>query len=227
VALYNSTTGNPHSAVNYARVLQSADGPQEFVSKGLSFFVQDTLPVGNRLTLNLGVRTERWEHFATTGENIITFDWAWSPRLSATYDLGGDGRQKLSGFWGRYYDPVRTNMTAFAGSLTGRAREEQLYVANGINQWITYRVRGGAILDGFFAPTIKTPYTEDLQLGYSVDLGRNMSLSRSTTTAAPGTSWKTTTRRSTRRRRAGRPIIRDRSTIPIRCSWVWTTSDSR
>jgi hypothetical protein len=175
VALYNNTAGNPHSAVNYARVLQSADGPQTFVSKGLSFFVQDSLPLGDRLTLNLGVRTERWEHFATTGENIITFDWAWSPRLSAVYDVGGNGRQKASAYWGRYYDPVRTNMTAFAGSLTGRTREEQLYVANGVNQWVTYRVRGGAILDGFFAPTIKTPYTDDLQLGYSIDLGRNMS----------------------------------------------------
>ena len=66
-------------------------------------------------------------------------------------------------------------MTAFAGSLTGRTREEQVFVANGINQWVTYRVRGGAVLDGFFAPTTQTPYTDDLQLGYSADLGHNMS----------------------------------------------------
>lgn len=173
-ALYNSNSGNPHNAVNYSRTLQSADGPQEFVSKGLSVFVQDSFNLGN-LTFNVGVRTERWEHFATTGDSIVTFDWAFGPRLAAVYDLFGDGRQKASAFWGRYYDPVRTNMTAFAGSLTGRTREEQVYVANGINQWVTYRVRGGAILDGFFAPTIKTPYTDDLQLGYSADLGRNLS----------------------------------------------------
>ncbi len=174
VALYNVTTANPNGEVNYSRVLQSADGPQQFISEGLSFFVQDSFPLGN-LTLNVGVRTERWEHFATTGESIYTFDWEWAPRLSAVYDLGGDGRQKLSAYYGRYYDPVRTNMTAFAGSLTGRTREEQVFVANGINQWVTYRVRGGAILDGFFAPTTKTPYTDDVQMGYSVDLGRNMS----------------------------------------------------
>src|SRR6185503_3289998 len=110
------------------------------------------------------------------GANIMTFNWAFGPRLSAVYDLKGDGRQKASAYWGRYYDPVRTNMTAFAGSLTGRTREEQVFVGNGINQWVSYRVRGGAILDGFFAPTIKTPFTDDLQLGYSIDLGRNMSL---------------------------------------------------
>ena len=173
-ALYNNTAGNPQSTINYSRTFQSADGPQEFVSKGLSFFVQDSFPLG-RLTINAGVRTERWEHFATTGDNIVTFEWAWAPRLSAVYDLAGNGRQKVSAYFGRYYDPVRTNMTAFAGSLTGRTREEQVFVANGINQWVTYRVRGGAILDGFFAPTIKTPFTDDTQLGYSIDLGRNMS----------------------------------------------------
>ena len=173
-ALYNNTTGNPHSAVNYGRTFQSADGPQEFVSKGTSFFIQDSFPLG-RLTINAGVRTERWEHFATTGESIHTFDWEFAPRLSAVFDVLGNGRQKASAYWGRYYDPVRTNMTAFAGSLTGRTREEQVYVANGINQWVTYRVRGGAVLDGFFAPTTQTPYTDDLQLGYSADLGRNMS----------------------------------------------------
>jgi len=173
-ALYNNTSGNPHNAINYGRTLQSTDGPQEFVSKGLSVFVQDSFNLGN-LTFNVGVRTERWEHFATTGDSIMTFDWAFGPRVAAIYDLFGDGRQKASAYWGRYYDPVRTNMTAFAGSLTGRTREEQVYVANGINQWVSYRVRGGAILDGFFAPTIKTPYTDDLQLSYSADLGRNLS----------------------------------------------------
>jgi hypothetical protein len=173
-ALYNVTAGNPHGRVNYSRTFQSADGPQEFTSDGLSFFIQDSFPIG-RLTINAGVRTERWEHFATTDASIHTFDWSWGPRLSAAYDLFGDGKQKVSAYWGRYYDPVRTNMTAFAGSLTGRTREEQVFVANGINQWVTYRVRGGAILDGFFAPTTKTPFTDDLQMGYQVDLGHNMS----------------------------------------------------
>ena len=45
-----------------------------------------------------------------------------------------------------------------------------------INQWVTYRTRGGPVeQDAFFSPTTKTPYTDDLQLGYQVDLGHNMS----------------------------------------------------
>ncbi|MCC7034494.1 MAG: TonB-dependent receptor [Acidobacteria bacterium] len=158
--------------VNYDRTLQAATGPQETSSKGISFFAQDQVTF-DRLTLNVGLRAERWEHFATTGENIYTFDWMWAPRLSAVYDVLGNGRHKLSAYWGRYYDPIRNNMTNFAGTLTGSILEEQIYV---LGEWVTYRTRGGpAVQDAFFAPTTKTPYTDDLQIGYGVDLGNNMS----------------------------------------------------
>ena len=37
-------------------------------------------------------------------------------------------------------------------------------------------MRGGSVQqDAFFSPTTQTPYTDDLTLGYQVDLGRNMS----------------------------------------------------
>ena len=64
-------------------------------------------------------------------------------------------------------------MTQFAGTLTGAVTEEQLFINN---QWVTYRTRGGSKQqDAFFAPSTKTPYTDDLTLGYQADLGRNMS----------------------------------------------------
>ena len=98
--------------------------------------------------------------------------WAASQR-----GLRPQGRRPAEGvrLLGPLLRPGPDEHDAFAGSLTGRTREEQVWVGNGINQWVTYRVRGGAVLDGFFAPTTKTPFTDDLQLGYSVDLGRNMS----------------------------------------------------
>lgn len=168
------STANAAGGVNYDRDFQAATGPQETSSKGISFFVQDEISF-NKLTLNLGVRAERWEHFATTGENIYTFPWEFAPRLSAAYDLLGDGRHKVSAFWGRYYDPVRNNMTNFAGTLTGSILEEQVWV-QALNKFVTYRTRGGpAVQDAFFSPTTQTPYTDDLQFGYAVDLGNNMS----------------------------------------------------
>lgn len=165
---------NAGGGVNYDRDFQAQTGPQETYSKGVSFFIQDEVTF-NRLTLNLGLRTERWEHFATTGDNIYTFPWEFAPRLSAAFDIFGDGRHKASAFWGRYYDPVRNNMTNFAGTLTGSILEEQVFVS-ALNKFVTYRTRGGpAVQDAFFSPTTQTPYTDDLQFGYAVDLGNNMS----------------------------------------------------
>ena len=171
---FNSTAANPNGKVNYYRVAQVADGPQDTSSKGLSFYLQDSFQLLDRLTLNFGVRTERYEHFATDGTNIYTFDWTWAPRLSAVYDPKGDGRMKVSAYYGKYYDPIRNNMTNFAGTLSGRIREEQVF-ANG--EWVNYRTRGGPqFADALFAPTTKTPWTEDIQLGFQADLGQNMSV---------------------------------------------------
>src|SRR6185436_14669002 len=97
---YNSTAGNPQNVVNYYRIAQTQDGAQDFKADGLSFYLQDAVRFG-RFTFNLGVRTEQWKHFASEGTKIFTFDWAWAPRLSAVYDVGGEGRQKAFAFWGR------------------------------------------------------------------------------------------------------------------------------
>ena len=164
-----------NGTVQYDRTFQSELGPQLTSSEGLSFFAQDQFTF-DRLTFNVGIRGERWEHFATTGQNIFTFDWAIAPRLSAAYDVMGDGRQKAYAYYGRYYDPIRNNMTNFAGTLTGSVLNEQVYFGAPFNQWVTYRIRGGTTQqDAFFAPTTKTPYTDDVSAGYQVDLGRNMS----------------------------------------------------
>ena len=171
---FASTAGNPHGAINYDRLFQSEMGAQQTRSNGLSFFLQDTFSATDRLSFNLGLRTERFAHFATEGTNIFTFDWTLAPRLSVSYDPAGNGRQRISAYYGRYYDPIRNNLTNFAGTLTGSVREEQVH-AN--DQWVTYRVRGGPQqADALFAPTTKTPWTDDFQLSWETDLGAGRSI---------------------------------------------------
>lgn len=173
---FSSTAGNPNGQINYTRNFQTASGPQETKTEGQTVFLQDTIQLG-KFAVNAGIRAERWEHLATTGENIFTFDWEYAPRLSVIYDLFGNGRQKVSGYYGRYYDPIRLNLTNFAGTLGGRIFEEQVFIGD---RWVKYRTRGGAVeQDAFFSPTTKTPYTDELQLGYQIDLGRNMSFETS------------------------------------------------
>ena len=73
----------------------------------LSLYVQDQWSVTPRLSLNLGIRTENETvpNF-TTGEDAFKFTFGdkLAPRLGASYDVQGDGRLKLYGSWGRYFD---------------------------------------------------------------------------------------------------------------------------
>jgi hypothetical protein len=44
-------------------------------------------------------------------------------------------------------------------------------------EWLTFLTHGGAQTpEALFAPTTKTPYTDDWQLGFEIDLGGNMSV---------------------------------------------------
>ncbi|MGE0448269.1 MAG: carboxypeptidase regulatory-like domain-containing protein [Vicinamibacterales bacterium] len=171
--MFSSTAGNPNGQLNYYRMTMTQTGKQSQKLRSDSLYVQDDIRFG-RLNVNVGVRTERWQHFSTTNASLFTFDWTMAPRLSAVYDLTGDGRQKVAAFWGRYYDPIRMDTTNYAGTVSGSTREEQVFINN---QWLTYRVLGVSSTAGLFAPNTKTPYTDELQLQYERDLGRNMSAS--------------------------------------------------
>jgi len=174
--VFNNANTETGVGVFYDRTFQSVNGAQITNSEGDVYYLQDQWQFG-RFSANVGVRGEEWGHFDTTGRNIYTFDTEYAPRVSLTYDLKGDGRQRLSAYYGRYYDPIRNNMTNFAGSVSGRTRLEQVRVdVPGFSDWVTFRTRGGATQpDAFFAPTTATPYTEEITAGYKIDLGRNMS----------------------------------------------------
>ncbi len=174
----NTETGD--GSLFYDRTFQSESGEQTTNSEGTVWFLQDQWQWG-KFSANVGVRAEEWEHLATNGASIFTFDTEYAPRVSLVYDLKGDGKQRLSAYYGRYYDPIRNNLTNFAGSLTGRVLNEQVRVCvPGFCDWVTYRTRGGAKQqDAFFSPSTQTPYTDELTLSYKIDLGRNMSFEAS------------------------------------------------
>jgi hypothetical protein len=73
----------------------------------MSLYVQDQWTLGDRLTLNVGLRLEN-EVVPSFREGVDAMDFGWgdkiAPRIGAAYDVRGDGRFKVYGSWGRYYD---------------------------------------------------------------------------------------------------------------------------
>jgi hypothetical protein len=170
--IFDSTEGNPENQLNYYRIFMRIPAPLTTNVKGWSGYLQDTWQI-KRFTANVGFRYEDWTHYASDGSQISDFDSTIAPRVGLVYDITGKGKMKISGFYGRYYDPIRMNMTNFAGSLTGSVRDEQIWTNF---EWLTYRTRGGVqTQDALFSPTTKTTYTDDIQIGFEMDLGNNMS----------------------------------------------------
>jgi Carboxypeptidase regulatory-like domain len=104
----------------------------EFKSRNEAFYIQDSWSIlENRLTLNLGLRNDRFENDNIDGQTYYKSGNQWGPRLAFTADPFGDGRTKVYGGFGRYYIPVVANTNIrLAGAELDYTR---YFLVNGVN----------------------------------------------------------------------------------------------
>ena len=72
-------------------------------------YLQDSWTVSQRVTLNLGLRWERYDNRNGLGETFIETADQWAPRIGFVWDPSGDARSKVYGSFGRYYLPIASN----------------------------------------------------------------------------------------------------------------------
>ena len=129
----------------YYSVRSNATYPEMgFVTEGdvhttnLGLFIQDAWTVNNKLTLNLGLRTER-ERVPTYvvgpdyPEYAVEFNFGdkLAPRVGFAYDIKGDGKWKAFGSWGVFYDIFKLQLPR--GSFGGDKWLEYYYALDNPN----------------------------------------------------------------------------------------------
>ena len=94
------------------------------------FFVQDAWTLGHGLTINAGLRIER-EYLPAENQPItqkftrpIDFGWGAkiAPRVGAAWDVFQNGKMKVFGGYGKYYDQMKLNLAI--GSYGGEIWEQ-------------------------------------------------------------------------------------------------------
>ena len=124
-ALLNQETGlsNCNGPDGYAYVYDTGtDGKASNYNHGL--FAQDAWTVARGLTLDLGIRFDKeylpaYQVFEGLTPKPINFSWTdkVAPRIGAAYDVFKDGRMKVFGSYGVYYDMMKLNLaiSSFGG----------------------------------------------------------------------------------------------------------------
>jgi hypothetical protein len=117
---WNASLSGQRGAYGYYQVRSAGpyDPKRGFTTAGeasttnIGLFIQDAWTIGNRLTINAGLRTEREKvpTYVTGDPTLPEFGVEWdfgdklAPRLGFAYDINGDGRWKVYGSWGKFYD---------------------------------------------------------------------------------------------------------------------------
>ena len=137
---WNQALSGQRGPYGYYQVRSNGPFPnQGFITQGdvsvtnLGLFLQDSWTISPRLTLNLGLRTENEKvpTFVPDDPSVPEYAIEWgfgkklAPRVGFAWDVQGDGKTKVYGSWGVFYDIFKLELPL--GSFGGQKWLEYYY----------------------------------------------------------------------------------------------------
>lgn len=163
----------------YVRVRRYFNGGK-LKTQQSAFYIQDSWQIADDLTLNLGLRNDSFKNLNAAGEQFIETKNQWAPRLGFSWDATGDGLNRVSGSWGRYYLPIATNTNIRMASAEDFTAN--WYLLDGVNTDGTPLFDTANLLDSvtyangdipnpveLVDENINPMYTDEFILGYEHD----------------------------------------------------------
>ncbi len=181
---FNDRNGQPSQAV----FQDPSNGGGQFVTAGA--FASDAVTVGNRLTINAGVR---FDHSRAISQDLPALDadghdtgavisglgtmytWnVWSPRFGVNAKLSADGRTVLRASYGRFYQGVLTGeVSPIHPGMTAQTTRGFDQATGGYTTLLsTVDARSNVQLD----PEMRPAHTDDYSLGVEREVGRRMAV---------------------------------------------------
>lgn len=130
----------------------------------LGLYLQDDWRLGERVTLNLGLRLDRTRVEGEDGRTLVS-QTLLSPRLGAALDPGADGRTRFFVYAGRIYSPPTPGALAAAGATTGGPSQVKEVWIPSIADWRSYQVTGVQGVKNVAIADLQAPETWLYQAG--------------------------------------------------------------
>src|SRR5215471_5080828 len=173
VANFNpADRANPSFAVGDVRQ-DFIPGPSVSTGKIWGGYALDKFSVG-RFAFNLGIRVENQTSKSDLGNTVID-STNWSPRLTATYDIAGNGKTLVSAAYGRYYQfLVQTIADSIFSGVPQETNYDQ-FVYDGTQFVFDKSVRAGgnnAAVNKDLGPS----YVDEFNISFQQQLGNTMAV---------------------------------------------------
>jgi hypothetical protein len=157
---YYDYEGQPYYAYSYSYDIEGRNQRE-------SFYAQDSWKPTDRLTINAGLRFDWIRGRSPVLDKKVYDTKSWGPRFGVAYDVTGDHKTVLKGFFGQYYE--------------GAAFLHYSFALPGINDWIGYDNTTGELVEvdrtvtpvARVDPDIKKPRVDEFTLGIEREIGRD------------------------------------------------------